>query len=70
MLIDLPALYSVPYIRDKFELCSSNVMLIESIPPLTVTQTETMQTASLGITTGSSCRCKCCKTQRCPCKSH
>ena len=59
---------SVAYTRNQFELCPSNLLSIESVPPETVTQTEVTQSASLGITNGSSCRCKFCKTQRCPCK--
>ena len=59
---------SVAYTRNQFELCHSNLLSIESVPPETVTQTEVTQSASLGITNGSSCRCKFCKTQRCPCE--
>ena len=59
---------AVNYSRNQFELCPTNLLPLDSIPPRTVTQTEAMQSASLGISNSSACRCKHCKTQRCPCK--
>ena len=59
---------AVNYSRNQFEVCPTKLLSIESIPSITVTQTEAMQNASLGIVGNSACRCKYCKTQRCPCK--
>ena len=56
------------YTRYQFDVCSSQFFSIEDIPCITITQTEAMRKSSLGIEYGSSCRCKFCKTHRCPCK--
>ena len=59
---------AVNYCRNQFEVCPTNILSIDSIPAGTISQTEAMQSASLGICNSSACRCKHCKTQRCPCK--
>ena len=59
---------AVNYSRNQFELSPTNLLPLDSIPPRTVTQTEAMQSSSLGISNSPTCRCKHCKTQRCPCK--
>ena len=51
---------------DQFELCTTNLLCCNSVPDVKITQTQAMQSASLG--TGSSCRCGHCRTLRCPCK--
>ena len=56
------------YTRNQFDVCSSRILSIEDITCIPITQTEAMRKASLGIEYGSSCRCKFCKTHRCPCR--
>ena len=60
---------TTPYTRNQFEVCSSNTFLTPTIvPPATISQTSAMRNPSLGIEQGSFCRCKHCKTHRCPCR--
>ena len=59
---------SVGYTRNQFELCSTNLLARDSVPDVTITQTQAMQSELLGISSGSACRCRHCKTLRCPCK--
>ena len=59
---------SVDYTRNQFELCPTNFLSCNSVPDVTITQTQAMQSASLGISTGSVCRCGHCRTLRCSCK--
>ena len=59
---------SVGYTRIQFELCSTNLLARDSVPNVTITQTQAMRSELLGISSGSACRCRHCKTLRCPCK--
>ena len=57
------------YTRNQFEICSSNTFIQPSnVPEAIISQTSAMRKASLGIEKNSFCRCKHCKTTRCPCK--
>ena len=56
------------YTRNQFDICSSQLLSVKDIPSRVISQTEAMLKASLGIESGSSCRCKFCKTNRCPCR--
>ena len=56
------------YLRSQFDICPSHLISPEDVPLRTISQTETMRKASLGIESGSACRCKICRTNRCPCK--
>ena len=49
---------SCSYTRNQFEICSSQILSLEEILSCVITQTEAMHKASLGIESGSSCRCK------------
>ncbi|KAI6653038.1 hypothetical protein LOD99_3874 [Oopsacas minuta] len=55
------------YARNQFDVCPFRISANESCHTSMVSQTEAMQSASLGLS-GSACRCKHCKTLRCPCK--
>ena len=59
---------SVEYTRNQFDLCPVNLLTSESVPDTVISQTQAMQSASLGFSTGSACLCRHCKTLRCPCK--
>ena len=50
------------------ELVSLQSTKPDSVPSSTITQTAAMRNASFGIVGGAFCRCKFCKTYRCPCK--
>ena len=56
------------YLRSQFDICPSHLISPEDVPLRTISQTETMRKASLGIESGSASRCKICRTNRCPCK--
>ena len=57
------------YTRNQFEVCSSNTFIQPSnVPEAIISQTSAMRKASLSIEKNSFCRCKHCKTTRCPCK--
>ena len=53
--------HSVEYTPNQFDLCPVNLLTSESVPD-TVKSTQAMQSASLGISIGSACRCRHCKT--------
>ena len=59
---------STGYTRNQFDVCPFRVSAYKSGLTSTVSQTQAMQSASLGLISGSACRCKHCKTLRCPCK--
>ena len=59
---------AVSYSRNQFEVCPTNLLSVDSIPVVTITQTKAMQSVSLGVADCSACKCKNCKTQRCACR--
>ena len=59
---------STGYARNQFDVCPFNISAYEFDPTSTVSQTQAMQSASLGLISGSACRCRHFRTLRCPCK--
>ena len=57
----------VKYTRGQFDACSSSLITLPQTPPRTLTQTEAMRKASIGIDGGPSCRYQNCRANRCPC---
>ena len=61
-------IFSCNYTRNQFDICTTKIISLEDKPSRILTSTEAMRKASLGLESGSACRCKYCKTFRCPCK--
>ena len=59
---------AVSYSRNQYEVCPTNLLSVDSIPVVTITQTKAMQSVSLGVADCSACKCKNCTTQRCACR--
>ena len=59
---------STGYTRNQFDICPFKFSTLEFPSSSTITQTEAMQSASLGLVSRFACRCKHCKTLRCPCE--
>ena len=54
-----------PFTRNQFDLCPSKIIRLEEMPSSRISYTSAMQNASLNVT--YSCKCKNCKSARCPC---
>ena len=54
----------------QFDICPLKFSTLEFPSSSTITQTEAMQSASLGLVSGSACRCKHCKHSDAPARNH
>ena len=57
--------FDTPFTRNQFHLCPSKIIRLEETPSSSISYTSAMQNASLNVT--YSCKCKNCKSARCPC---